>query len=405
MGDYFQNGLVTSLHNLRNRPVEDLESKLVELSEERPMALIIPSLFSELEGPALKNIVEELKEVPYLNEIVIGIDRADKEQFEYAREFFSVLPQHHRLLWNDGPRLQELDKRLFEAGIAPREKGKGRNAWYCFGYVIASGKSEAVALHDADILTYNRSMLARLFYPVAEPSFNFTFCKGYYFRADEEKLNGRATRLLVTPLLRTLKKFYSNMDFLDYLDSFRYPLSGEFSMLSDVITNIRIPSDWGLEIGILSEVQRNNAFNRICQVDIGDQYDHKHQPVSVDNMEKGLSKMSLDITKAIFRKLASNGATFNIETIRSIKATYLRIAEDFIEKYYCDSLLNGYEYDRNKEEEMVNLFARNLYIAGSYFLQNPMDRDYVPSWKRVLSAFPEFPELFYEAVEKDNTND
>jgi glucosyl-3-phosphoglycerate synthase len=402
MGDFFQNGLVTTLHNLRNRPVEDLEKKLVELSDKNPMALIIPSLFSELEGPALRNIVEQLKSVPYLSEIVIGIDRANQEQFEYAKEFFSVLPQHHRLLWNDGPRLRKLDQQLFEADIAPLEKGKGRNAWYCFGYLIASGKSEAIALHDADILTYDRGMLARLLYPVADPSFNFRFCKGYYFRCNDTKMNGRVTRLLVTPLLRTLKKFFCNMDFLDYLDSFRYPLSGEFSMNSDVISNIRIPSDWGLEIGILSEVQRINSFNRICQVDIGDCYDHKHQPVSIDNINRGLSKMSIDITKAIFKKLASNGVSFSIETVRSIKATYSRIAEDFVEKYYSDAVLNGYEYNRNEEEEMVHLFARNIYLAGSYFLHHPMDSSFIPSWKRVISAFPEFPELFYNAVEEDN---
>ena len=402
MGDFYQNGLVTTLHNLRNNPPEELESKLAELSRRRPMALIIPSLFSELRGPALPKIIEELKNASYLNEIVIGIDRANKEEFEFAKKFFSVLPQHHRLLWNDGPRLRKLDKLLYEERIAPLEKGKGRNAWYCFGYLIASGKSEAIALHDADILTYSRNMLARLFYPVVDPNFNFRFCKGYYYRADHEKLNGRVVRLLVTPLLRTLKKYYCDMDFIDYLDSFRYPLSGEFSMRADVIKTIRIPSDWGLEIGILSEVQRNNSLNRICQVDIGDRYDHKHQPLSPDNPNAGISKMSIDISKAIFRKLASNGITFSIETIRSIKATYLRIAEDFVEKYYSDAVINGYTLDRHKEEQTVQLFGQNIYRAGEQFLQNPMDVAFIPSWKRVLSAFPEFPDLFYEAVEEDN---
>ncbi|MDB4583130.1 hypothetical protein N9164_08260 [Draconibacterium sp.] len=63
--------------------------------------------------------------------------------------------------------------------------------------MIASGKSEAIALHDADIVTYNREMLARLIYPVADPSFNFKYCKGFYFRTDDEKMHGRAVRLLV----------------------------------------------------------------------------------------------------------------------------------------------------------------------------------------------------------------
>ena len=52
------------------------------------------------------------------------------------------------------------------------------------------------------------------------------------------------------------------------MDSFRYALAGEFSFRRDVLTDLRIPSDWGLEIGVLSEMHRNYAHNRLCQVDI-----------------------------------------------------------------------------------------------------------------------------------------
>ena len=41
--------------------------------------------------------------------------------------FFKELNQNHKVLWNDGPRLQALDKELQELGVAPRELGKGRN--------------------------------------------------------------------------------------------------------------------------------------------------------------------------------------------------------------------------------------------------------------------------------------
>ncbi|MFW6219147.1 MAG: glycosyl transferase, partial [Bacteroidota bacterium] len=330
MGDFYQNGLVTTLHNFRTRNLEDLEDTLLEFSKNRPMCLILPSLYSELRGQALAHIVEELTRVPYLSEIIIGLDRANKQEFEHAKKYFSKLPQHHRVLWNDGPRLKNLANMLIEKGISPGELGKGLNAWNCFGYFNASEKAEAVALHDCDIVTYDRSMLARLFYPVADPYFNYKFCKGYYYRADDEKLHGRVARILVTPLLRTLKKFFGSLEFLEYIDSFRYPLAGEFSMRADVTKTIRIPSDWGLEIGILSEVHRNNSTNRICQVEIADRYDHKHQPVSYDKPIKGLSKMSLDIAKAIYGKLAANGTVFSRGTFRSIKATYYRIALDFI---------------------------------------------------------------------------
>lgn len=402
MSDFYQNGIITNFHNLTDRPVEDLEADLMRFSRKRPMSLILPSLYSELEGPALKHIVEELAKVPYLSEIVIGLDRADRDQFEHAKEFFSHLPQHHRILWNDGPRLRALDEELTEHGLAPMEAGKGRNVWYCSGYVQSSGIAEAVALHDCDIVTYDRGLLARLIYPVAHPQFNYEFCKGYYSRIAQGKLNGRVARLMVTPLIRALKKVYGPLPYLDYLDSYRYPLSGEFSMRTDVLADIRIPSDWGLEIGVLSEVHRNYSTKRLCQVDIADAYDHKHQPLSEEDALGGLNRMSLDIAKAMYRKLATLGVEIHGETFRTIKATYYRIALDLIETYYNDAVMNGLTVDRHSEEAAVELFASNIMDAGSAFLDNPRDKPFIPSWNRVQSAVPDLLERMHEAVELDN---
>ncbi|NWO07936.1 MAG: glycosyl transferase [Alteromonadaceae bacterium] len=402
MGDFYQNGIVTTLHNLVRRPVEDIEADLSRFSKAQPMSLVLPSLYSELEGPALKNIVHELTKVPYLSEIVIGLDRAEEQQYRHALEYFSELPQPFRVLWNDGPRLKALDAKLKAQNLAPTEMGKGRNAWYCFGYVLASGVSKSVALHDCDILTYQRDLLARLIYPVANPNFNYMFCKGYYARVADSKMNGRVSRLLVTPLLRSLKKVCGSNEILEYLDSFRYPLAGEFSFRTDVINDLRIPSDWGLEIGVLSEMKRNHATNRLCQVDIADVYDHKHQELSPEDATKGLSKMSLDIAKALFRKLATNGEVFSTEKIRTIKAAYFRIALDFVETYQNDAIINGLDFDRHKEEKAVELFAKNVMEAGHYFLDNPMDTPFIPSWNRVTSALPDIREQLLEAVELDN---
>lgn len=402
MGDFYQNGIITTLHNLCRRPVAELEKELMSFRKERPMSLVLPSLYSELEGPALKNIVQELAKVPYLEQIVIGLDQADETQYRHALDYFSDLPQHVRVLWNDGPRLRALDLKLREQGLAPTEMGKGRNVWYCFGYTLASGRSKAVALHDCDILTYSRDLVARLIYPVANPRFSYMFCKGYYARVADGNMNGRVSRLLVTPLIRALKKVAGPNDYLDYLDSFRYPLAGEFSFRTDVINDLRIPSDWGLEVGVLSEMKRNYATNRLCQVDIADTYDHKHQDLSPDDASRGLSKMSIDISKALFRKLATNGEIFSNEKFRTIKATYYRIALDFIETYQSDAVINGLSFDRHKEEKAVELFAQNVMQAGAYFLDNPMDTPFIPSWNRVASAIPDIKDQLLEAVELDN---
>lgn len=399
--DFHQNGIITTLHNLSRRPVEALEADLVEFSKQRPMAVVLPSLYSELEGPALGNILDELSGAPYLSQIVIGLDRADKDQYVHALEYFGRLPQHHRILWNDGPRLLEIDAMLQDRGLAPTQLGKGRNVWYCFGYVLATRKARAVALHDCDIVTYTRELPARLIYPVANPNSSYYFCKGYYARVSGEKMHGRVTRLLVTPLIRAMRRCCGESPYLEYMDSFRYPLAGEFSMRTEVLAHVRIPSDWGLEIGVLSEMQRDYSTNRLCQVDIADSYDHKHQPLSPEDATRGLAKMSLDISKAFFRKLASNGETFTTEKIRTIKAAYFRTALDFIEAYGNDAAMNGLAYDRHAEEQAVELFALNIMAAGHHFLENPMETPFIPSWNRVVSAVPNILERLAEAVEAD----
>ena len=401
MADFYQNGVVTTLHNLASRSTEALEAELLRFSQKRPMALILPSLFSELEGPALSHIVDELVDVPYLSEIVIGLDRADADQYRHAQGFFKRLPQHHRILWNDGPRLKAIDEELQALDLAPKELGKGRNVWYCMGYILASNKAESVALHDCDIVTYKRDLLARLIYPVANPQFNYEFCKGYYARVADGKINGRVSRLLVTPLLRALKRTLGDNEYIEFMDSFRYPLAGEFSFRRDVLNDIRIPSDWGLEIGVLSEMHRNYSHNRLCQADIADAYDHKHQDLSLNNEEGGLSKMSIDITKAVFRKLATQGFSFSNEMFRSIKATYFRIALDFIETYHNDAVMNGLTLDIHSEEKAVEMFASNIMKAGQHFLENPMETPFIPSWNRVTSAVPDILDRLLEAVEAD----
>ncbi|MBU2923935.1 glycosyl transferase [Colwellia sp. 1_MG-2023] len=402
MADFYQNGTVTTLHNLAQRESADMAAELLEFSKKRPLGLILPSLFSELEGKALPDIVSKLKGVEYLSEIVIGLDRADLDQYKHALSFFGELPQHHKVLWNDGPRLQAIDAKLQELGLAPKELGKGRNVWYCMGYILASGKAESIALHDCDILTYERELLDRLLYPVANPLFNYEFSKGYYARVASGKINGRVSRLLVTPLIKALKKTVGHCDYLEYMDSFLYPLAGEFSFRRDVLSDIRIPSDWGLEIGVLSEMYRNYAPNRICQVDIAATYDHKHQDLSLDNDQGGLSKMSVDITKSFIRKLATQGETFTSEKFRTLKATYYRIALDYVETYRNDAMMNGLQLDIHNEEKAVEMFAENILTAGHTFLEQPMDTPFIPAWNRVVSAIPDILSQLKEAVELDN---
>ena len=392
MADFHQNGNIATLHNLRTRTTEDLTSELVSYSANRKISLILPSLYSELEGDALPNILTELAKVPYLHRIVIGLDRADEKQYRHARDFFSVLPQNHVVIWNESPRMKAIEARLTTLGLAPSEPGKGKNVWGCIGFLLACADSEVVAIHDCDITTYDRDMLARLVYPVVNPNFPYQVAKGYYARVGQEKINGRVSRMLVSPLLIALKRVIGDRDYIDFLRAFRYALSGEFAMRTSILADLRIPSDWGLEIGVLSEAWRNLAPKAVCQVEIADHYEDK---------STGLSRMSIDICKAVFRKLAADGTVFNEEVFRTLKATYYRSALDLLEAYYNDARMNGLTVDRHTEERTAELFAENIMEAGRVFLDNPSETPFIPTWNRVHSADPGLMTDMLKAVAAD----
>jgi len=402
MADFHQNGNIAQFHNLRSRPIEEMVYEIEAYAQTRRISLVLPSLFSELEGPALAGILKELSQVSYLHRIIIGLDRADETQFRRARSFFADLPQEHVVLWNDSPRMKAFEARLTALGLAPEEPGKGKNMWTCMGYLISCADTAVMALHDCDIVTYERDMLARLVYPVVNPNFRYQISKGYYPRIGDGKLNGRVTRLLVSPLLIALKRTIGDRDYIDYLRSFRYPLSGEFALRTALLPDLRIPSDWGLEIGVLSEAWRNLGRHSVCQVEIADVYDHKHQSVSEEDAANGLNRMSTDICKAIFRKLAADGTVFTPNVFRALKATYYRVALDLLEFYADDARMNGLSLDRHREERTIELFSNNIMTAGQVFLDNPNESPFIPNWSRVNAADPGLVADLRAAVAADN---
>jgi glucosyl-3-phosphoglycerate synthase len=401
MADFYQNGLVTVLHRLGQPNLDQLEAELQRHAIASPIALVLPSLYSELERPALKKIVTALQEVPYLNEIVISLDQASPLEFRLAKEYFSILPQRVRLIWNDGARIQEILKLLTESGIDVGMPGKGRGCWMAFGYVLARHQSKVIALHDCDVLSYNRDYLARLCYPVANPNLGYEFCKGYYSRVTD-RLHGRAARLFFTPLIRSLQHLVGPHPVLTFLDSFRYPLSGEFAMLTDLAWINRIPGDWGLEVGVLAEVYRNCALRRICQADIADTYEHKHQALSPDDATQGLQKMCIDIAKALFRNLASDGVVLSEAVLKTLRATYLQAAQEAISRYQDDAAINSLRFDRHEERVAVDVFVKSLAVATKVFLEDPLGAPMISNWSRVRAAVPDIFGLLIEAVEHDH---
>jgi glucosyl-3-phosphoglycerate synthase len=401
MADFYQTGIVTTLHRLKPNQVERIEADLERFTRNKPVALVLPALFSEFETLAMQRIVEELRRVRYLQRIVVALGRATKEQFLQASSFFRNFHTPVTILWIDSERVQALLQLLEERKLSAGGDGKGRSCWLAYGYVLAVRDCDVIALHDCDIVNYDRQLPARLCYPIVHPHLSFEFCKGYYARVTD-RMHGRVTRLFVTPLVRAMLGMAPDPPFLRFLDSFRYPLSGEFAMDANLARVNRIPSDWGLEVGVMAEVFRNCAVSRTCQVDLTDTYEHKHQALSGEDPSKGLAGMACDIAKSLFRTMAAEGVVYTADHFRSLEVRYLRLGQDSIARYYADAMLNGLKFDRHSEEAAVAAFGQSLRRAAGEFLEDPLGLPLIPNWNRVLAAIPEFFELLQDAVEKDS---
>lgn len=402
MADFYQTGVVTTLHRLSPDGQPRLERELEQFSKARPIGLVLPALYAEFETPAMRGIVDELAKVRYVREIVVALGRASLAEFQKAQDFFDGFPFPVTFLWMDGDRMKSLFTLLNENGLSAGADGKGRSCWMAYGYLLAMAECEIVALHDCDIRNYRRELLARLCYPVSNPNLGMEFCKGYYARV-AGGMNGRVTRLFMTPLIRSLQSIAPGVPFLQFLDSFRYPLAGEFAMQTNLARVNRIPGDWGLEVGVLAEIHRNCSPARTCQVDLADNYEHKHQPLSPNDAAKGLRRMSCDIAKSLFRTFAGEGHVLTHDHFRSLVVRYVRMAEDTINRYYADAMINGLTYDRHSEELAVATFAGSLREAAEEFTRDPLGLPLIPNWNRVLAAIPDFFERLRNAVSEDNS--
>lgn len=265
MGDFFQQGGIATLHQLGRVDLAPLEAKIAHHAQKRPISLILPCQYADLEGDAWHRIRDHLMHIGYLRRIIVGLDHAKAEEFGRTRDQFAHLPQEMQVVWTGSPAMENLCSQLWAEGFLEATGGKGRALWLCIGYILACRDTEVIAVHNCDILTYDRLLLGRLAYPLVVPDMEYDFAKGYYARVTD-RLHGRVTRLFVTPVMRALRSMLGPLPFLEYLDSYRYPLSGEFSLRAFLARSILVPSNLGLEIGLLCEAYRNCTLRHICQV-------------------------------------------------------------------------------------------------------------------------------------------
>jgi glucosyl-3-phosphoglycerate synthase len=390
---------VTSLPRLVARAIEELEGKILRLAKRFPVSLVIPMIPGEMDRPALSGMLDELTLVPYLDTLVVSLNHATLEDYLRCHEYFARYPGRKVVLWNESPAIQEFLEEMAAVGLYVGEPGKGRACWLAMGFVLAEERAEYMAFHDADVLNYSREMLARLVLPTLDPTVDYDFVKGYYARVSD-RLHGRVTRLLLTPLLAAFTRLIGENDYIRYLQSFRYALSGEFAVKCDLAQRMRLPCDWGLEIVTLFEALRHRAQLRLCQVELCERYDHKHQSLSEDDPAAGLHRMARDVVKHLLRTLAAAGVNLPDGLLRSLLAAYQREAEDAVADSYAVATINGLVFDRHAEERNVQVFLAALRASIDEFLGDALGTPLVPNWARVWAGVPDASARLLAAVQE-----
>lgn len=371
MSDFCQNSTkVTTLHLLKEDSGQMRGLLKVNSLEKKPV-LIVPCLAREFTAPdraeVFANILKELAKIDYLEEIIFGLDKADESEYRLLLDLVDEAGLKNALVqWNDGPDWQPIYHKLGEAGLDLSQPGKGRNMFLSFGIALALG-ARVVGIVDADIKTFAREQVDRLFFPLVV--LDYDFAKAYYARLHQNKLYGRVKRLLLDPLLIALKRKFSDssadkfLRIIDFLLAFRYQLSGEAAFRSDFLRKTRVATNWGVEIYTLMEAYRKASG--ICQVEFTPAFfDHKHQEEGGAQPQGALQHMATDIITTLMNSLmVEEGLEITPTFFRDLAVTYQSVAEQLIKKYRHESLFNNLDYDRDEEERLVRQIFRPALVA------------------------------------------
>ena len=266
-------------------PVELLE---IKKREKRKISCIIPTLN---EGSTIGRVVsiirEELMEkLPLVDELIV-VDSGSKD--------------------NTGQEAQRAGAQFYFAkDILPSEgsgRGKGENLWKS---LFVSG-GDIICWIDADIKNISAKFVYGLVGPLLKNR-DIWFSKAFYQRpldlgAELKNLEGgRVTELFMRPLYNA---------YFPKLAGFIQPLSGEYAGTREVLEKVPFFTGYGVEMGLLIDLERSFGLEHICQVDL-DERIHRNRPL------QDLSKMSFEILQAFSEKSNTLGVFVNLDKINQV---------------------------------------------------------------------------------------
>ncbi len=418
LSEFHPAGMIHTIHGLYEildpkEYLESLDERLTSYGRDTGIGLILPCLLEDARrAPVMGRILSELANIHYLRAIVVPLGGAScasevasvREEFRRALDNGADL----RVIWVDAPSIEEICRSIDGDLVLQDSKGKGKSVWLAMGYLLARGDCEVLAVHDTDVLTYDRILLGRLIEPTAHPEHGFDFCKGFYARISPTELamKGRVTRLFVIPFVDAMHRHFhghGNRElgrFFRFFRDLRYPLSGEWSLRRRLAEQLRLAPGWTLEVKVLGEVYNRIPPDKMVQVDLARNYEHKHQPVEVPGRNGGLKRMVVEISRFFLEHMIDDGSPLDDVSVREIQSLYGANAIALVERYSKESLFNHLTYEREGELQTVQRFSEALWMAWEGIKDGGPDvPKELPCWGDLFSRHNGLTTQLLEAVD------
>jgi glucosyl-3-phosphoglycerate synthase len=396
MADFYQHAALATLHHLAVPEQEKRNEELKQWVKKRPVALLLPALFAEMERPALPSILEEVSGIDYIEDVVMSMNRMSASQQKVVEQIArrQLKGKRLHLINNDSAEWQTIFKKINDENLGVFRQGKGTNIWSGLLYLTALKQHYGVVSHDTDIMNYTSSLLAKLTFPLVHPEMGYNFCKGYYSRVTD-RLHGRLTRLFIFPLLAVLEELSPDSVYLKQIRAYRYPLSGEFSGNLEIMSELDLPSGWGLEVATLASISKGGI--EACQIDLGFHFEHRHRPLENKLEDQtGLIQAAREVVQALLYEYEKAEGCNIKKSVEELQKRYQHKAEQWLVRYRHTALINGIHFDEFSENEAIQLFT-NCLGKLEYNLKEKLIKP--NGYKAPAQVFKSLPNLKAEVVD------
>lgn len=332
MSDFFQSQSITTLQSLCVN--KQMEAEVI--ASNKKIIVVVPCSMRHYKLQTIHRLISQLQTVTYLHAIVVILSGNDAEGEKNKNDLYHSFEPQSDLI----------------TVLSSVETGKGRALKVGFDYVYQHYQNHSVVVTlDADLQSFSSDFLLKLIYPIAV--FGGHFNKGYYARFSNNKLDGRLTRLLVFPLLDAMRTQDPTSALLQWLLAFRYPLSGDVALSSQLLPQLELADHWAYDLSLLTSLYRSQYTLDIYQTALSENYEHLHRSVEKDGAS-GLMDVARDVM-GYLSKLTS------LDRPR-LAADYYRLAKQYSEKYKKLALFNGFTYSQESEDNLIQKIVAQLEV-------------------------------------------